>query len=774
MELRHFFTAKRLLRVLIILPLLFASFPTGFSPAQAVSTGLVISQVYGGSGNTGAIYTNDFIELFNLGTSGVNITGWSVQSWSILSHTWSRTNLPAVTIPAGGYYLIQEWAGNGGGLPLPNPDVTEGTMDVGNSTGEIALVSNQTTLTCDTTGVADCLSDPASLGIVDFLGYGPSALSYEGAAPANGTGSTVSAFRTGEGCLDTDENLPDFYNFTPAPRNSTTPTHTCAAPGAPVVLYTDPADLATGIPADSNYRVVFDQPVSVVAGSPNWVTMTCTVSDGHYVSTGEGPTGYLLYPEQPVGNPILPGETCTLTVNHLKVSATLSPFSPMAADYAWSFTIKNDPPTVDAGGPYSAVGTQTVQLTASGTDPEGYPLTYAWDFDNDTLFDDATGAVVDYVAADVSTPTPVTVKVKVTDNGGLTAEDTATVNIDPLNPSLNLEKTADPTSYTAVDEVIDYSYVLTNSGNVTLVAPFTVTDDKATVTCPPNPTSLAPTESIPCNASYTITQADMDAGFVTNKATGHGKYGVTTVNSNEATATVTTTRSPALTLVKTADPTIFDKIGDVIDYRYELTNSGNVTLIGPFTITDDKATDEACPDTPASLAPDDSTICTASYTITQADLDAGFVTNKATGHGFDGTTPVNSNEATQTVTTTQMGALTLVKTANPTTYDHAGQIIAYSYEVTNSGPVTLHNAITVSDDKVTVTCDALPAGGLAPGAKITCTASYTIKQADLYAGSVTNKATAATTFGGNPVVSNEATFTIITHIKFTFLPLIFR
>jgi hypothetical protein len=72
-----------------------------------------------------------------------------------------------------------------------------------------------------------------------------------------------------------------------------------------------------------------------------------------------------------------------------------------------------------------------------------------------------------------------------------------------------------------VGDKIDYKYVLTNTGNVTLSSPFTVTDDKVAVTCPATPTTLAQGESITCTATYTVVQADVDAGEVVNTATGH-------------------------------------------------------------------------------------------------------------------------------------------------------------------------------------------------------------------------------------------------------------
>ena len=111
--------------------------------------------------------------------------------------------------------------------------------------------------------------------------------------------------------------------------------------------------------------------------------------------------------------------------------------------------------------------------------------------------------------------------------------------------SLILVKTATPTTYTTVGQVINYSYKLQNVGPVNLTAPYAVTDDKATVTCPQTPTPLVPGAFITCTASYTITQADLDAGYVTNLATGTAKDSVSpfaTVTSNQATATVTRCR----------------------------------------------------------------------------------------------------------------------------------------------------------------------------------------------------------------------------------------
>src|SRR5262249_51640579 len=89
----------------------------------------------------------------------------------------------------------------------------------------------------------------------------------------------------------------------------------------------------------------------------------------------------------------------------------------------------------------------------------------------------------------------------------------------------------------------------------------------------------------------------------------------------------------------------------------------------------------------------------------------------------------------------QTPELTLVKTPSPLSYDHVGQVISYTYAVTNTGNVTVLGSISVTDDKVTVVCP--PSAALTPGASLTCTASHTITQADLDAGLIVNVATAS-------------------------------
>jgi hypothetical protein len=198
--------------------LLTASFVSLPMVTHATSTTLVISQVYGGGGNSGAPYHNDYIEIFNLSASPVSVAGWSVQYASATGSTWSSTPLSG-SIPAGGYYLVQEAAGAGGGAPLPTPDAT-GSISMSSTTGKVALVSNTTVLsgTCPTGGA-----------IVDFVGYGSTANCFEGTGPTPTISNTLAAFRGASGCTDTDDNLGDFATGAPNPRNSASAAHSCFA-----------------------------------------------------------------------------------------------------------------------------------------------------------------------------------------------------------------------------------------------------------------------------------------------------------------------------------------------------------------------------------------------------------------------------------------------------------------------------------------------------------------------------------------------------------------
>lgn len=184
---------------------------------EAASPDVRISQVYGAGGNSGATYKNDFIELFNAGTTAVSLDGWSVQYASSGGATWgNKTDLSGTILP-GHYYLIQEAAGNGGLKDLPAPDAT-GTINMSANSGKVALVNSTTPLTGYCTGS----------GIIDFVGYGTGTNCSEGSGPTPPTGSaTYSVSRKEAGCQDTDDNNADFEAGPANPRNSESATHSC-------------------------------------------------------------------------------------------------------------------------------------------------------------------------------------------------------------------------------------------------------------------------------------------------------------------------------------------------------------------------------------------------------------------------------------------------------------------------------------------------------------------------------------------------------------------
>ncbi|GIG60166.1 endonuclease [Longispora fulva] len=179
------------------------------SPVQAASPNIVLSEVYGGGGNTGAPYANDFVELYNRGTSAVSVAGWSVQYASASGTTWLTTALTGSVAP-GGYYLVKLAAGTSGGAALPTPDAT-GTTNMSATSGKVALVTSTSALTCG----SNCAT---ATGVRDFLGYGSANDSETSPAPAGS--NTVSVNRTNP-AADADNNATEFATAAPSPKNTT-------------------------------------------------------------------------------------------------------------------------------------------------------------------------------------------------------------------------------------------------------------------------------------------------------------------------------------------------------------------------------------------------------------------------------------------------------------------------------------------------------------------------------------------------------------------------
>lgn len=234
------------------------------------SAGVVVNEVYGGGGNSGATLTHDFIELANRGSEAVDLTGWSVQYHSrSATGSWQVTPLSGQIEP-GQFFLISQAKGNGGTEALPDPDVTGG-IPMSGTAGTVALVNSDTALTCGT----DCVDNDA---IVDLVGFGDAAI-HEG-APIAGASNTFSVQRTD--APDTDDNAADFVAGLPTPK---------AANGSG-----EPAPECPTEPGDIRIRdIQGDAWLTPLRGE--------TVTDVPGIVTATGPQGFWFQDSEPDDDP---------------------------------------------------------------------------------------------------------------------------------------------------------------------------------------------------------------------------------------------------------------------------------------------------------------------------------------------------------------------------------------------------------------------------------------------------------------------------------------
>ncbi len=219
-------------------------------PTQAQ---VVISQVYGAGGNTGAVLNRDYVELFNAGSSAVSLSGWSVQYASAAGSTWQATQLGSASLQPGQYLLVGMSSG-ANGSPLPTVDIS-GTTAMAAGAGKVALVGATTALsgTC-----------PGGATVLDLVGYGSGVSCFEGSGSTPAPSATKSVFRSDAGCTDSNNNAADFTAAAPAPRNSASAFNVCSGSATPNLSIQD-VSLAEG---DSGTRnAVFTVSLSAPAGA---------------------------------------------------------------------------------------------------------------------------------------------------------------------------------------------------------------------------------------------------------------------------------------------------------------------------------------------------------------------------------------------------------------------------------------------------------------------------------------------------------------------------
>lgn len=260
--------------------------------AEASTSGLVIHQIYGSGGSSGATWRNDYIELLNTGTQPVSLAGKSLQYASATGTGTFASNtplavLPAVTLQPGQYFLVSGASSGTNGSLLPTPDATW-TRDLSGSGGKVILADTVNGVPCNG-GATPC--SPADLAlIIDLVGYGGANFFEGSAAPSPSTTLSI----TRQGCADTDVNGADFRAGTPEPRNSASPAASCNVV-APLVL-TIPQ--IQGVGATSPFAGQLAQTSGVVTRVNNngFYLQDATgdgdpaTSDGIFVFTGSAPT----------------------------------------------------------------------------------------------------------------------------------------------------------------------------------------------------------------------------------------------------------------------------------------------------------------------------------------------------------------------------------------------------------------------------------------------------------------------------------------------------
>jgi hypothetical protein len=237
-------------RHLLLVPCVIALLCASSAAHAGGSTSLVVAQLYASGGNSGAVFANDYVELFNRGASPVDLTGWTVQYASAASTSWSATAL-AGTVAPGRAYLVQLASGGANGIALPAADAT-GTTNLAATGGKVAIVADTTPLTCGATA-GSCASGGA---IADLVGYG-SAADYEGSGAAPAPDATSAIARAAGGCTDTDSNADDFATIAAAPVNSAAAAAPCSGGGG-----------SSSSSASASVRVQVQPVISIALGQP--------------------------------------------------------------------------------------------------------------------------------------------------------------------------------------------------------------------------------------------------------------------------------------------------------------------------------------------------------------------------------------------------------------------------------------------------------------------------------------------------------------------------
>lgn len=414
----------------------------------------------------------------------------------------------------------------------------------------------------------------------------------------------------------------------------------------------------------------------------------------------------------------------------------------------------------------SSTDPDTLEGTLSPGESATYTATYTV-----TAADASTGSVTN-TARLTGTP-PVGDPIELPSN-------TIKIPVEIASPSLAIVKSANVTSVAAEGDVIIYTFLVTNDGNMT-ITDIVVSDAMVGLSAVQYTAgsstkgsvqgTLLRGESATYTATYTVTQADIDAGKnIINMAnvTGTSPKGTSIEESSNEVIVTVGVESPNLSIVKSADviapATVAE--GDVITYTFVVANNSNVTFTN-VVVSDAMAGLSAIAYTVGSstegsangtLIPGESAIYTATYTVTQADIDAGGnITNtaKVTGTLPGGDSIEQPSNTVKVPVENASPSISLIKTG---VYASETRTITYTFTVINTGNVTVTN-ITVNDPILGGALSGSIAS-LAPGEtdNTTFIVDYSVTQDDLDLGHVINSAIATGEDpDGNPVKDTSGT-----------------
>src|SRR5699024_2382100 len=338
-----------------------------------------------------------------------------------------------------------------------------------------------------------------------------------------------------------------------------------------------------------------------------------------------------------------------------------------------------------------------------------------------------------------------------------------------LEPSISLTKTADKDKVTEVGEEVAYTFEIKNTGNTTLTE-VTLNDPMLGGEITLDIDKLEPGESTTATATYDVTQADINKGEIVNEAEVEGTpppaYTENPDNPEKVTdeddETVEASQTSEIELVKEANNEEL-VAGETITYTFTATNTGNTTLTN-VEITDilDGISDieyltvngeDNFDKDNITLEPGDELVATATYEVTQDDVDLGQVFNEATVTGIDPKDEEVTDEDDAAVPSNPELGIELVKTSDKQYVTEAGEEIEYTFEVTNTSNVTLTDVKVddpmLKDLKIDIKLDKTT---LKPGEKTTGIAMYKVTKEDIEAGNIKN---VATTTGTPPNPNDE-------------------